>query len=285
MKSWYMVIDVEKCENCHNCFLACKDEHVGNDWQGYTAPQPDEGKSWIEITGKERGSFPMIDVAYLPTPCMHCDDAPCMKAAESGAITKRPDGIVMIDPVKSKGQAAVVKACPYHAIQWNEALGLPQKCTLCSHLLDEGWTKTRCVQACPTAALSLVKADEAEMKELIAREKLEVLTPGRKTRPRVFYKNLYRFLRCFIGGSVAFKVEGREECAEGARVVLFDGSREKLAEALTDPFGEFKFDNLEAESGIYTLEISHHGFRTREVAVTLSTSVSLGAIFLEGPEK
>ena len=30
MKRWSLVIDVEKCEGCHNCFLACKDEHVGN---------------------------------------------------------------------------------------------------------------------------------------------------------------------------------------------------------------------------------------------------------------
>ena len=37
MKRWYMVIDVERCENCNNCFLACKDEHCGNDWPGYAA--------------------------------------------------------------------------------------------------------------------------------------------------------------------------------------------------------------------------------------------------------
>jgi len=32
MKKWYFIIDVEKCENCQNCFLACKDEFAGNDW-------------------------------------------------------------------------------------------------------------------------------------------------------------------------------------------------------------------------------------------------------------
>ena len=26
MKPWYMIVDVAKCENCNNCFLACKDE-------------------------------------------------------------------------------------------------------------------------------------------------------------------------------------------------------------------------------------------------------------------
>ena len=70
----------------------------------YAAPQPGQGPSWIAIQAKERGQYPFIDVAYLPTPCMHCDNAPCIKAAEDGAVFKRPDGIVLIDPVKAKGQ-------------------------------------------------------------------------------------------------------------------------------------------------------------------------------------
>jgi Fe-S-cluster-containing dehydrogenase component len=52
MKKWMLIIDVEKCENCNNCFLSCKDEHVGNDWPGYAAPQPDQGPTWIAIGSK-----------------------------------------------------------------------------------------------------------------------------------------------------------------------------------------------------------------------------------------
>ena len=44
-----------------------------------------------------------MDVAYRPTPCMHCDDAPCIKAAQNNAVYKREDGMVIIDPVKIKG--------------------------------------------------------------------------------------------------------------------------------------------------------------------------------------
>ena len=43
MKQWYMVIDVRWCHDCNNCFMSCKDEHVGNDWPGYTAAQPRHG--------------------------------------------------------------------------------------------------------------------------------------------------------------------------------------------------------------------------------------------------
>ena len=98
MKNWQLIIDVEKCEDCNNCFLACKDEHVDNDWPGYSLPQPLHGHRWMNIMRKERGQFPMIDVAYLPIPCMHCDRAPCIEAAKGGAVYKRDDGIVIIDP-------------------------------------------------------------------------------------------------------------------------------------------------------------------------------------------
>jgi Fe-S-cluster-containing dehydrogenase component len=61
----------------------------------------------------------MIDIAYVPTMCNHCDDAPCMKADKSGAIKKRADGIVIIDPIKAKGHKELVDACPYGHIWWN----------------------------------------------------------------------------------------------------------------------------------------------------------------------
>jgi Fe-S-cluster-containing dehydrogenase component len=277
---WHLIIDVAKCENCQNCFLACKDEHVGNDWPGYSAPQSDRGQGWIKIQGKERGQYPLIDVAYLPVPCMHCDNAPCIKAAKDGAIYKRPDGIVIIDPVKSRGQKGVIKACPYGAIRWNESLQIPQKCTLCAHLIDEGWEKTRCVQSCPTGALSVRHVEDAEMKKMIEAEQLDVYQPDYKTSPRVYYKNLSRFNRCFIGGSVAVRVRGREECAEGAHVTLFSATKEKVGECLTDHYGDFKFDNLEENSGRYTLQISRKSYDTKTIAVDLKQSLNVGTIFL-----
>jgi Fe-S-cluster-containing dehydrogenase component len=280
MKKWHLIIDVAKCENCQNCFLACKDEHVGNDWPGYAASQPDRGRGWITIHGKERGQYPFIDVAYLPVPCMHCEDAPCIKAAKDGAIYKRPDGIVMIDPVKAKGQKAVLKACPYGVITWNESLRIPQKCTLCAHLLDEGWAKTRCVQACPTGALSVRHVEDAEMKEIIQAEQLEIYQPQHNTIPRVYYKNLYRFTRCFIGGSVAVRVDGQEECVEGAHVTLVNAANEKMGEYTTNHYGDFKFDNLEENSGSCTLQIAYKGYDKKTVEVDVKYSLNIGVIFL-----
>lgn len=69
MKQNYLVIDIALCHDCNNCFMACKDEHVDNDWLPYTNAQPRHGHRWMNIHRTERGQYPRIDVAYLPMPC------------------------------------------------------------------------------------------------------------------------------------------------------------------------------------------------------------------------
>jgi len=278
MKQWYWIIDVEKCENCNNCFLSCKDEHVKNEWQGYSSSQPDHGQKWMNIKGKERGKYPYIDVAYLPVPCMHCDNAPCIKAAGNEAIYKRKDGIVIIEPIKARGQKQLVSACPYGAIWWNEELQIPQKCTMCAHLLDDGWTKSRCVQACPTDALSMLNVEKSDMEHRIRVENLTVYNSQFNTAPRVYYKNLYRFTHCFIGGTLSVKNNNVVDCVEGATVKLFSDNKKNISECLTDNYGDFKFDGLTENSGNYIVQIEYNDFPVKRIDVSLKTSVYLGVI-------
>lgn len=277
MAKWNFIIDVEKCEDCNNCFLACKDEHVGNDWPGYTAAQPEHDQRWINIKSRERGNYPVIDIAYLPKPCMHCDDAPCISAAKDNAVYKREDGIVLIDPVKSKGQRNLVKSCPYGAIWWNEERNVPQKCTFCAHLLDNGWQTPRCAQACPTGALQATFCEDEQMGNLIKTEELSVLHPEYGTVPRVYYKNLYRFERCFIAGSVAVEKEGIIDCAEGATAVLYNDKTESR-QITTDCFGDFKFDNLLPDSGEYKIEITYQNYSPVRTSISLKESINLGVM-------
>jgi Fe-S-cluster-containing dehydrogenase component len=278
MERWHLVVDVEKCEDCNNCFLACKDEHVSNDWPGYAAPQPLHGHRWIDVLRKERGQYPLIEVAYLPLTCMQCDAAPCMSGS-GGAVRKRSDGIVLIDPDAARGRREIVDSCPYGVIWWNEKENVPQKCTLCAHLLDSGWQQTRCVQACPTGALSLLKAGDEVMEARMASGELEILGPELATSPSVYYKNLYRFQSCFIAGSAAVRGDGVSECAKGARVSLGQGGR-VLDETVCDAFGDFKFDRLPAGSGKYIVGVTLEGYRKESLAVELGESVSIGVIEL-----
>jgi len=279
MDKWNLIIDVENCTNCNMCVLACQDEHVDNDFPNYAAPMPKHGARWIEIMRKERGQAPMIDVAYMPVMCNHCDNAPCIKAAKDGAITKREDGIVIIDPVKSKGQKHLVDSCPYDRIWWNEELEIPQTWIFDAHLLDEGWKQPRASSVCATGSIIAKKISDEEMEKLASDENLEVLEPKKGTKPRVYYKNLYRYNSCFIGGSVYAHNDNIVDCIQNANVKLIQDTS-VIAEIKTDIFGDFKFDKLPEGSGDYQIEITADGFNKKSIDVVLNESVTLKDIQL-----
>jgi Fe-S-cluster-containing hydrogenase component 2 len=218
----------------------------------------------------------------MPVMCNHCDDAPCMKAAKDGAVRKREDGIVIIDPVKAKGQKQIVDACPYGAISWNEEKQLPQIWIFDAHLLDEGWKQTRAEQVCPTGVFRSVKVEDAEMARIAAAEGLEVLKPELGTKPRVYYKNLHVMTKCFVGGSVVKMVNGVEECAEGAEVVVTRNGQE-VGRATTDTFGEWKVDRLEPGSqGYEVVATGDAGRWSGRFDVVGDESVYLGVMKLAG---
>jgi Fe-S-cluster-containing dehydrogenase component len=277
MQKWNMIIDVAECTNCQLCALSAMDEYVGNEWPGISAPMPRLGHRWIDILQKERGQVPMIDIAYVPTLCNHCDNAPCLSKG-GDAVKKRDDGIVIIDPVKAKGRKDLVDSCPYGHIWWNDELQLPQIWPFDAHLLDQGWNQTRGQQACPTGAMKAIKVDDEEMTRIARDENLEVLKPEANTKPRVYYRNLWRYSKCFIGGSVATEANGIIDCVEGATVKLIQNNS-TIATATTDNYGDFKFDKLDENSGRYTIEVSALG-RTKNVDVDLGASISLGEIRL-----
>ena len=81
-----MVIDINRCNGCYNCFLACRDEYCGNDYPPYSLSQPFTGHFWMRIIERERGQYPKVKVAYTPVLCMQCENAPCIEAALNGAV-------------------------------------------------------------------------------------------------------------------------------------------------------------------------------------------------------
>ncbi len=279
MKKWNLIIDVAKCFNCNMCALACHDEYYDNEHPKVAASMPRQGHRWIDILQKERGQYPMVDVVYLPVTCNHCDDAPCLKAARNGAVTKRTDGIVLIDPVAAKGQRQLVESCPYKAIWWNEESQLPQIWPFDAHLLDQGWRKTRGAQVCPTQAMLAVCVEDSDMARLAATEKLEVLKPELGLKPRVYYKNLDRWTKAFIGGQVTGEILGVVECVAGAKIVLSHKS-ERIGETVSDTFGDFRFDALPEESGAYRIEIEAQKFPAKQFDITLGKSAYLGEMNL-----
>lgn len=253
------VFDSAKCNGCYGCQLACKDEHWNNEWLPYSLPQPDTGHFWCKVTQVDHGQVPKVRVEYTPHLCNHCDNAPCIEAAPD-AVYRREDGLVIIDPVKAKGNRALVDSCPYGAIYWNEELDVPQKCTGCAHLVDEG-ELPHCVDVCATGALRF--GEEEEFAEEIARaETLADPAHG----PRVFYLNMPHL---FIGGEVWDPAI--DEVVEGATVTLAGDADMTTA---SDEFGDFWFRRIDV--GGYTVTIQAEGYEAETREVELEKSLNLG---------
>jgi Fe-S-cluster-containing dehydrogenase component len=274
VKKWALIVDVAQCTNCHNCVLATRDEHTGNEPGEAATPL-----AWITIERRVRGNDTMVDVTYVPKTCNHCEEAPCLRAAADGSIYRRPDGIVVIDPVKSRGRRDLVDSCPYGAISWNPRTQTPEKWSFDTHLLDSGWREPRCVQACPTGALQSFRLTDAELEERRARESLEELAPELRTRPRLLYRNLRRATRLFLGGTVTRRLpQGGVDNVADAQVELGLAGAPPAA-CRSDPFGDFKFDDLPTQA-TWTLRVSHPEHGRLVLEGVLSESRYLGPLEL-----
>jgi molybdopterin-containing oxidoreductase family iron-sulfur binding subunit len=152
-----MVIDLKKCVGCMACTIACKAEN-----------QTRPGIFWNIVKDKEFGEYPMVTRVFLPTPCMHCREAPCVKVCPTGASHRREDGIVIIDYDKCIGCKYCIEACPYGARYFNgdpsgyfgteltemekvgyarHKQGVVEKCTFCIDLVTKG-KEPACVRTC-----------------------------------------------------------------------------------------------------------------------------------------
>lgn len=211
-----MVIDLAKCVGCDACSVACKVENStpGDIW-------------WAPVVHTEVGKFPKARLSFLPTLCMHCEDPPCQKSCPTKSISRRDDGIVVIDEDNCVGTRACVTACPYNAISmWDSDLpmydkgpatsidefsrqkhkpGAAQKCTFCAHRMDSAYTNhltpgvdraatPACVITCPAECRIFGNIEDPNsppmkyVEEATKRNRpVFVLRPEAKTKPKVAY--------------------------------------------------------------------------------------------------
>ncbi len=106
-----MVIDLSQCTGCRACIQACKVEN-----------NTPSGTMWMYVFKIEEGTYPNVTLRYLPRPCMHCDNAPCVKVCPVGARYKREDGLVAMDRDRCIGCRYCQVACPYslNYFQWKD---------------------------------------------------------------------------------------------------------------------------------------------------------------------
>lgn len=142
MAEYSILVNYELCVGCYACEIACQQEN-----------ELSEGIRWIRVVkeGPVRVNGKMY-MNFLPMRCMHCGKPACMDACPTGAITKRSDGIVLIDEAQCTGCKLCVEICSFGALQFNPGKNVVEKCTLCVHRVDQGLLPY-CVQHCPTRAM------------------------------------------------------------------------------------------------------------------------------------
>ena len=259
------VVDLQKCNGCYACQVACKDEHCGNDWSPYSKPEPLTGQFWCHLTERTHGQVPKVRVEYRP---VFGAQNEAIREYAPEVLMPREDGLIVIDPEKAVGRKDL--ADKFDGIYWNEELQIPQGCTGCAHLVDDG-KLPHCVDACPTDALRFGDAEDFA-------DELEDAVDDFGPVDDSIVKYLHPF-RLFISGEVWDPA--KDLIIEGAKVSLASGDGTVL-ETETDGFGDFWFHHI--ERGIYTLRIEADGFKEVEKRVDLNDSLNIGDFPLEKAE-
>ena len=173
VRAWCMVIDLKKCDGCTGlgippqCTQACI--------LGHYVPK---GMRWIQVFESKLpgdGSF------FMPAPCYHCENAPCVNVCPVGATYHNKDGLVLIDQRRCIGCRFCIAACPYNRRFFN--WGTPQlppeaafaeyspesqvpaikgtvmKCDFCPDMM-RGGKLPNCVTACPRKVLYMGDLNE-----------------------------------------------------------------------------------------------------------------------------
>jgi Fe-S-cluster-containing dehydrogenase component len=299
MTRYGMVIDATLCAGCDACTMACKDEYVGNDFPGYSAAQPDTtfgyypgvtpvdsgvqnakvwvipGQKWMDRTEVVRGTFPNLKSTRYSIPCMMCTNAPCVKAAKNGDVVTRPDGIILIDPVLSYGDSNLPASCPYGKIYWNSVTNIPQKCTFCAHLVDQG-KNPKCVDMCHMSAITFGDLDNpsSAIAKLVATGTPQALHPEYGTSPKVLYIGLPK---TFIMGKVVDSKTGAY--LQGAVVTATNAAGVAVGTSTVTNYGDFTIDGL-ASGSTYTLTVTLSAYATLTQSVNLATDTYVGNVQL-----
>jgi Fe-S-cluster-containing dehydrogenase component/formate-dependent nitrite reductase membrane component NrfD len=180
--NWAKVIDQQRCIGCHACTTACKSEN-----------EVPLGVTRTYVKYVDVGVFPQARRAFQVTRCNQCDDAPCTAACPTGAMFRRPDGIVDFDKSICIGCKACIAACPYDAIFINPEDHSAEKCNFCAHRLDIG-LEPACVVVCPTEAILVGDLDDpaSQVARIVHREAVAVRRPEKETRPKLFYRGAHQ---------------------------------------------------------------------------------------------
>jgi carbon-monoxide dehydrogenase iron sulfur subunit len=208
-RSRAVLIDLGRCVACKTCELACAKAHAGF-------------RDIVDALLAEAHLVPRVRVVSMdgrnvPVICRHCEDAACVTACPTDALSKEEDsGRVLFTASKCISCRACVRVCPYAAVFWDERGEAIVKCDVCEGLIEDG-EDTWCVRACPTSALSVVSVSELHEAALSGEYDALVKDESR---------------RCLAGPDVTFEINQQEciccgRCAKNCPVDCISGKAGK----------------------------------------------------------
>ncbi len=150
MATYGFLLDPKRCIECRACEAACKQ------WNGV---ETGVNVRYRKVRVSEAGKFPAVQTQALSIACNHCENAFCMKVCPVKAISRRDDGVVLIDQSKCVGCRECEQFCPYDAPQFNSHTKKMEKCTFCADRIDQDLAPA-CVAMCPTGALQWGKWED-----------------------------------------------------------------------------------------------------------------------------
>lgn len=153
-------VRLDRCVGCHTCNIACAVEHSKskNLFEAISEQPTPKNRVYVEWVPPDH---------KVPVLCRHCEDAPCMHACISGAISRTQEGVVITNSDKCIGCWTCVMVCPYGVIGRHMETHKAYRCDRCPDLQAPA-----CVDACPTQALvyRTVEAFSGDVRQDAARE-------------------------------------------------------------------------------------------------------------------
>ncbi len=151
---------LDRCVGCHTCDIACAVEHSKskNLFEAISEQPAPKNRVYVEWVPRHH---------KVPVLCRHCEDAPCMHACISGAISRTGEGVVITNSDKCIGCWTCVMVCPYGVIGRHMETHKAYRCDRCPDLQSPA-----CVNACPTQALvyRTIEAFSGDVRQKAARE-------------------------------------------------------------------------------------------------------------------
>jgi Fe-S-cluster-containing dehydrogenase component len=222
MARWGMVIDLDRCNGCQACEIACRSENniaVG----GPTAAGENRTIFWMRVLSEVHGEWPEVRTRFLPRPCMQCDRPPCTAVCPVRATQIDEEGIVAQVYPRCIGCRYCANACPYtvkyfnwYAPEWPDSersllnpdvsvrpKGVIEKCTFCHHRRQRAREDARaegremreddyqpaCAEICPTGAIVFGDLDNPGHRVALLMEDPRVFRVLEElgTEPKVYY--------------------------------------------------------------------------------------------------